>query len=74
MAVKSTLIKSALSLRYKEGVDTNGEDIIKTKKFSNLKVTATDENIFNVAAAFSPLMKYPVLESVRSNENALTTI
>jgi hypothetical protein len=67
-------MKSTLALRYKEGIDSNGKDIIKTKKFSNLKVTATDENIFNVATAFRPLMKYPVLESLRSNDNSLTNI
>jgi hypothetical protein len=74
MEVKSTLIKSTLTLRYKEGIDSNGKDIIKTKKFSNIKVTAADEKILNVAAAFSPLMKYPVLESLRSNDNSLTNI
>jgi N-dimethylarginine dimethylaminohydrolase len=74
MAVKSTLIDSALTLKYKEGVDSNGKDIIKTKKFSNIKVTATDENVYAVAAAFSPLMKYPVMQSLRTNDNALTNI
>jgi hypothetical protein len=74
MAVKSTLIDSALTLKYKEGVDSNGKDIIKTKKFSNIKVTATDENVYAIAAAFSPLMKYPVVQSLRTNDNALTNI
>jgi hypothetical protein len=74
MAVKSTLIDSALTLKYKEGIDSNGDDIIKSKKFSNVKVTATDENVYAVAAAFSPLMKYPVIKSVRTNDNALTNI
>jgi hypothetical protein len=36
MAVKSTLVDSALTLKYKSGVDSNGKDIIKSKKFSNI--------------------------------------
>ena len=74
MAVQSTLLKSALTIKYKEGVDTNGQDIIKTKKFSNVKVTAGDQNIYDVSAAFGPLMKYPILETQRSNDNILINI
>lgn len=72
MAVQSTLLKSALTMRYKEGVDLNGKDIIKSKKFSNLKVTASAQSVYDVAAAFGPLMKYPVLETLRTDDNLLT--
>jgi len=61
-------------MKYKEGVDVNGKDIIKSKKFSNIKVTATAQNIFDTAAAFGPLMKYPVLETLRSDDNLLTNL
>jgi hypothetical protein len=74
MAVQSTLLKSSLTLKYKEGVDTNGADIIRSKKFSNVKVTATAQNIFDTSAAFGPLMKYPVLETLRSDDNLLTNV
>jgi hypothetical protein len=74
MAVQSTLLKSSLTMKYKEGVDVNGKDIIKSKKFSNIKVTATAQNIFDTAAAFGPLMKYPVLETLRSDDNLLTNL
>ena len=71
MAVQSTQIKSALSLRYKEGVDANGKDIIKTKKFSNIKIVADNQGLLDVATALSPLMKYPIVEILRSNDNVL---
>ena len=71
MAVQSTLVKSGLSLRYKAGVDAAGKDINKVKKFSNVKVTAVNQNLFDVAAAFSPLMKYPTLEILRTDDNKL---
>jgi len=71
MAVQSTQIKSALSLRYKEGVDANGKDIIKTKKFSNIKIVADNQGLLDVATALSPLMKYPIVEILRSNDSKL---
>jgi len=71
MAVQSTQIKSSLSLRYKEGVDAKGKDIIKTKKFSNIKVVADNQGLYDVAAAITPLMKYPIVEILRSNDSVL---
>jgi hypothetical protein len=40
-------------LKYKEVIDSNVDYIIKSKKFSKLKVTASDENIYAVAAAIA---------------------
>lgn len=74
MAVESTIAKSALTLRYKEGVDQSGKDIIKAKKFSNVKVTAAAQNIFDTAAAFAPLMKYPVMEVVKTDDSILSNV
>jgi hypothetical protein len=74
MAVQTTKTQSAMILKYKEGVDTSGKDIIKTQKLSKVKVGATDDNIHAVAEAFEPLLKYPVVEIVREDENLLTNI
>jgi hypothetical protein len=74
MALQSNLAKSALNLRYKEGVDLNGKDIIKSKKFSNVKVSAANQSIFDTAEALSPLMKYPVLDVVRIDDTVLMDI
>jgi len=74
MAVQSTLAKSALSLKYKEGVDVNGKYIIKTKKFSNVKVTAADQDIFDISDAFTSLMLYPVSEVLRSDDCVLANV
>ena len=71
MAVQTTLVNSGLSLRYKTGIDQNGKDIIKAKKFSNVKVTAVNQNLYDVATAFSPLMRYPTLDILRTDDSAL---
>ena len=72
MAALSTLSKSALTLRYKEGVDGFGKDIIKGKKFPNLKASAVAQNIYDVSTAFGALMKYPIQEILRSDDNVIT--
>ena len=71
MAVQTTLVNTGLSLRYKTGIDQNGKDIIKAKKFSNVKVTAVNQNLFDVATAFSPLMRYPALDVLRTDDSAI---
>jgi hypothetical protein len=42
MAVQSNQVNSALTIKCKDGVNSKGVDIIKTKKFSNIKLTADD--------------------------------
>lgn len=71
MAVQSTLAKSAVTLKYIAGVDEKGNDIIKTKKFSNLKVAAAAQDVYDAAQAMGPLMKYPVTEIIRTDDSVL---
>ena len=74
MAVQSTLSKTALTLKYKDGVDGAGNDILKAKKFSNVKVTAANQDIYDTAEALSSLLKYPFWEAQRSDDSALTNM
>jgi hypothetical protein len=71
MAVQSTRVNTALSLKYKTGIDASGNDILKTKRFSNVKVIAPDQNIFDTAAALSSLLKYEVTDVVRNDDNLI---
>jgi hypothetical protein len=74
MAVQSSVVKSALTLKYKEGVDLSGNDIIKGKKFSNVKTDAVDADVYALANAVTPLMKYPVIDVVRSDDSILINL
>lgn len=67
MAVTTTKLSTALTLRVKNGVDKNGKDVIKTLKLSKLKVNATDENIYGVGDAMAKLLKYPVVGILRGD-------
>jgi hypothetical protein len=74
MAVQSTLVNSALSLKYKEGIDELGRDVIKTKKYPNVKVTAASEAVHLVATTLGTLIKYEVTEILRSDDNILVNM
>ena len=69
MAAETTLVGTSLSLTYKAGVDAKGNDINKVKKFSNVKIAAPNQNLLDVAQALSPLMKYPTLRDLRTDDN-----
>jgi hypothetical protein len=74
MAVQSSVVKSALTLKYKEGVDLSGNDIVKAKKFSNVKTDAANADVYALAVALNPLIKYPVIDIVRSDDSILINI
>lgn len=74
MAVQSTLVNTGMSIRYKAGIDAQGNDIVKGKKFANVKVTAADEDLLFVGTTIGTLMKDEVLEIVRSNESLIVNL
>jgi hypothetical protein len=49
MAVVSVPVNTAMSIRYMAGIDLQGNDIIKAKRFSNIKVTAASEDMLSIA-------------------------
>ncbi|HEY5575567.1 MAG TPA: DUF1659 domain-containing protein [Clostridiaceae bacterium] len=71
MAVTSNKTGCNMVIRYNEGVDQYGVDIVKSQKFSGVKTTALDQDIFDVAKALETLMPTAVVEIVRNDENAL---
>lgn len=62
MAVQSILIGSSLSISYKAGIDATGRDLIKTKKYPNIKVTAAASDLLFIGTALDNLMKNKLVE------------
>ncbi|MBW9158651.1 DUF1659 domain-containing protein [Clostridium sp. FP2] len=71
MAVKSTKVASSLKLTMVVGVDIKGKEKHGTKKLSNLKVTAVDEDIFAVGQAISNIKNYPLVGLDREDQYSL---
>ncbi|MFZ7121887.1 MAG: DUF1659 domain-containing protein [Eubacteriaceae bacterium] len=55
MAIDSTVNTSKLQLKYNYGIDGNGNNIIKSKTYSNVKTDVADQSIYDVASAISAL-------------------
>jgi len=58
--VVATKIKSAVQINYKIGTDAKGQDILRGQKFSNVKIDALDQAIFDTATALVPMIFYPL--------------
>jgi hypothetical protein len=68
MAILSTVVGTAMNIKFKAGLDSLGNDIIKGRKYSNLKVNSIDDDILSVATALGNLLRYEVVEVLRSND------
>lgn len=68
MAV-STKVQSTMIIKFKTGTDANGEDILKSQRFSKIKVDAEDESILAVGTELGGLLKYSLAEVVREDLN-----
>lgn len=71
MAVTSNKVVSAMTLKYKTGVNTSGKDVFKSQKFSTIKLDAADDNLYAVAQALGGLLNYPVAEVQRQDQNTI---
>lgn len=73
MAVVSTKVASALKFTMKIGVDIKGKDKFATKRLSNLKVAAVDEDIFAIGEAISNIKTYPLFGLGREDQYSLVS-
>jgi hypothetical protein len=71
MAVRSSTFQSNMVVRFKNGVDATGNDIIKSQRFSKIKVNALDEDILTVGTELGTLLKYPFADVVKENHSFL---
>ena len=73
MAVTSIPYNSRLSLVFQKGTDpSTGAPITTTKSFNNVKNTATDQDVYDVAQALVSLQKYSLIETRRTDQEKLT--
>jgi alcohol dehydrogenase class IV len=72
MAVNVHLGASKMKLTFSRGVDGEGNEIQKTKTYSNVKPDATDEDVYAVADLFIGLQVDPVVAIGRIDEKEIT--
>lgn len=72
MAATATKLSSSLVLKYVDGVDATGKEVIKSQRFSKVKTSAAEQDLFDVAAAIEPLLGKTLNELVREDESGIT--
>ncbi len=71
MAVVSEAKDSKLRIKYIEGIDGDGNNIVKTKTYSNVKAGSADADVYLVADAMMTLQSKTVEEIARIDEEEL---
>jgi len=72
MAANASLLETSIVLSYKDGLDSEGKDIIKRQTFSNIKVTASSQDIYDVTGEIEILLGKAIEEIVRKDESLVT--
>lgn len=62
MAVISTNNPTGLKLRFDCGKDDNGKVVVKTKTYSKINPSATNDDVYAVAKAISSLQEHSLIE------------
>ncbi len=72
MAAKATKLETAMILKYQDGVDKTGKEILKKQRFSKIKTSAVEQDLFDVAKEFGTLLGKPLDELIREDQNSIT--
>ena len=70
--VESTLVSSAIVIKYVSGIASDGKDIIKSQKFNKIRKNMSDEDIFAVGVAIMSLMVDNIVDLAKTLEYTLT--
>lgn len=65
MAAKSTTLGCAVDIKYKNGTDKNGKDVMAQLRIKNVKTKATDQQIFDTVKAIGTLLPNGINELER---------
>ncbi|GAB6159317.1 hypothetical protein JCM39194_25170 [Desulfotomaculum varum] len=71
MAVVKQPFSCSLKLRYQKGVNANGDPVYVNRTYQRVKLTATDQAIYEVAQAISSLQEQTLLGVYRVDDGEL---
>lgn len=71
MAVVKESFGCSMKMRYQQGVNNNGDPVFVYRTFSKIKVTATDQDIYDVASVLNSLQNSPMLAVYRQDDSEL---
>jgi len=72
MAAIATKLQTTLLVKYEDGVDAEGKEIIKSQRFSKIKTTATEQDILDLALEIEKLLGKTLNEVIREDQSGIT--
>ncbi|MCT8975222.1 DUF1659 domain-containing protein [Clostridium sp. CX1] len=72
MAATATKLSTTLIIKYIDGVDSKGKDIIKSQSFSKAKVSAAEQDLFDVAKEVEKLIGKTLDQVLREDQSVIT--
>ncbi len=74
MPLQAQPVDSRLRLRFEVGVDGDGNPRYSSRTYSGVKTEAEDQDVYDIAMAFSELQIYPLVSINRVNETELVNV
>lgn len=74
MAATSTKLNSTLVIKYKDGLDEKGKEIIKKQRFTKIKPTATEQAVYDTALEIEKLLGKTLDEVLREDQSGITNV
>jgi len=72
--VAVTPLETTIRLRVQVGTDAGGNPVLRSRNYDQVKPTATDQSVFDVAQALAGLHRDPVVQVLRVDEKALAAV
>ncbi|MFC7063046.1 DUF1659 domain-containing protein [Halobacillus seohaensis] len=70
MAVTADMVNTQLKLVFENGTDEEGNVTYRRKSFNNVKMVATEEQLYNVAIALEALQQN-LLSTIERNDRSI---
>ncbi|WP_042271279.1 DUF1659 domain-containing protein [[Clostridium] dakarense] len=71
MALVITKNPSGLKMRFDCGKNENGKTVVKNKTYSNVKATASNEDVYEVATAIANLQEHTLMEVCKIDNTSI---
>lgn len=74
MAINKVATGCTLRLEFQTGVDVNGNPVFRNKSLNNVKVAATDQNIYDTAVTLTGLQANTLNSVARVDSAVLESV
>lgn len=72
--IDQQVVSTKMQLRLNTGLDGEGREMIRTKTYSNVKISAENEALYDVALSLSGLQNHELKEVHRVDDVVLISI